>query len=193
MRSVVNRRLAVVPVLAAALFGLVACNSNTPGTATGTPGGGPTTTAGAPTTSSQSSGPSLASLQPCDLLSASVLANLQLTKTDSGTANGARTCGWQKGVDVNGLNGYSAGVDIRDSQGLKDVVTTGFTTTSKKIGSHQAEQLQSTNSGDCIVAIGVTDSSRVDITVNAETDAAKACQVAGQLATVVETQLPSGS
>jgi hypothetical protein len=68
-----------------------------------------------PTSTAGSVGSALAALQPCDLVSASALSQLQLAKTDSGTASGARSCGWQRGVDENGLNGYAAGVDIRDS------------------------------------------------------------------------------
>jgi hypothetical protein len=198
MRSVVNRRFTVVPLLAVAAFGLAACSSSTTGTGTAAPtSGAAPVSSGGSTSSSGGSGTSggsaLAALQPCSLLSSSVLSSLQLSQTDSGTANGARSCSWQKSVDANGLNGYAAGVDIRDSQGLKDVNTSGSTVTSDQIGSHQGQQLQSTDSGDCIVAIGVTNSSRVDVTVNAETDAGKACQVANQLAKVVEPQLPSGS
>lgn len=190
-----NRRSVAVPVLAAVLFGLVACSSGTVGTATPTQGGGPATGSGGGSTSSSSSsgsGDSLASIQPCDLPSSSVLAQLQLTKIGSGTDSGARSCRWQKPVDINGINGYTASVDIRDSQGLSDVNTDGYTVTDDTVGSHQAKELQSSALGDCIIAIGVTDSSRVDVTANAGTDASQACDVVSQLAKAVEPQLPAG-
>jgi hypothetical protein len=192
----VNRRSVALPVLAAAIFGLAACSSGTVGTATPTQGGSPATDGGGPTPSSSDSsgsGASLAALQPCDLISASVLTQLQLAKSDSGSSGGARSCSWQKPVDENGVNGYTAGVDIRDSQGLNDLDTDGFTVTSDEVGSHQAKELQSTVPGDCAVSIGVTDSSRVDVSVNAGTDTSQACSVANQLAKVVEPQLPAGS
>lgn len=197
MRSVVNRRLAVVPVLAAAMFALIACNSSTSGSPNPTTGGGQATTGGnVPTSSaggtSGSSGSTLTSLQPCQLVSSSVLTELQLTQSSSGTVGGARTCSWTKPVDQNGVNGYTAGVDVRDSQGLGDASTNGYTVSPDQVGSHQGKELQSTTPGDCIVIIGVSQHSRVDVSVNAGTDTAKACQVANQLAKVVEPQLPAG-
>ncbi|HVV20119.1 MAG TPA: DUF3558 family protein, partial [Pseudonocardiaceae bacterium] len=159
----------MVPVLAAALFGLVACSNSTPGTAT-TTGGDQTTTAGAgDTTSSSSSGSDgspLASVQPCDLVTSSALSQLGLSGGQTSTQAGARICQWQTPVDQNGNNGAVAGVEIRDHQGLSDVVPNGYTTTTKTLGSHQAEQLRSKSSGDCIDAIGVSDHSRVDVTVS---------------------------
>jgi hypothetical protein len=121
-----------------------------------------------------------------------VLAELQLTPSGSGTTGGARTCSWDRPVDQNGLNGYSTGVDIRDSQGISSANTDGYTVTPDSIGQHQGEQLRATSSADCIVIIGVTSSSRVDVTANANTDTNLACQVANQLAKAVEPQLPAG-
>ncbi|HEX5405091.1 MAG TPA: DUF3558 domain-containing protein [Pseudonocardiaceae bacterium] len=184
-------------MLAAVLFGLVACSSGTVGTATPTQGDGSLATGGGGSSTSSSSSPgsgnSLASIQPCDLATPSVLSQLQLTKLGTSTDSGARSCRYQKPVDVNGVNGYTAGVDVRDSQGLKDVNTDGSTVTDDQIGSHQGKQLKSSIPGDCLVAIGVSDSSRVDVSVNAGTDTNQACDVANQLAKAVEPQLPPGN
>jgi hypothetical protein len=196
----VNRRLAMLSLVAMATLGLAACNSTTTGTGTPQPtvntstGGGsgvtlPDTTSGG----SSSNGAGLAAVQPCDLLNASTQSRFGLSKADSIPVAGARPCTWNKPVDANGLNGYTVEIDIRDSQGLKDVNTGGFTVTQHNVGSHQGKQVQLNAGGSCLVVIGVGDSSRVDVGVTAGTDTAKACQVAGQLATVVETQLPSGS
>jgi Protein of unknown function (DUF3558) len=200
MRSVVNRRLAVLPLFAAAVFGLAACNSTTTGTGTAAPtggsgGGGGTQTstdAGGSTPSSSSGGSGLAALQPCDLITASALTQYQLSKTGSGNEEDARTCTWQKSVDVNGDGGYTTGVDIRENEGLSDVVSSGYTVTDDQVGSHQGKQLQATGGGTCAVAIGVTSKSRVDVHVSGAGDTSQMCQLANNLAKVVEPQLPAG-
>jgi hypothetical protein len=183
----VNRRLTVVPLVATALIALAACSQATTGSgnpaSTTTPGGGTTST-------NTSGGASTASLQPCDLLSASVLSQNQLTKTDSGTQSGARTCAWTKSVDINGNGGYTLGVDIRDSQGLNDTSDAGYTVRPDTIGGHQGKQLE--RSGSCIVAIGVSSTSRVD--VQASGDPGQSCPLANQFAKLIEPGLPgSGS
>lgn len=190
-----KRRLAVVPVLAAAVFGLVACTNNTTGSANPTTGAGQTTTGDSTTTSSGGTGgsSSLASLQPCNLVSATEQSQLQVTQSQSGTESGARYCSWQRPVDQNGQNGYVVAVGLRDSQGLDGVDSNGYTVTSVTIGHHQGKQLQSTSSSGCIVAIGVTAMSRVDVTVTDSTTTTSSCQIANQLAQIVEPQLPSGS
>lgn len=186
-------------MLAAAVFGLVACTSGTPGTANPTSGGGQGTTGGSPTTTAGSAsgsggGAPTLSLQPCNLPSASLLSQLQVTQSGGPSAEaGARTCTWQRPVDQNGVNGYVVGVDIRDSQGLADVNSNGYTVTQDNIGSHQAKQLKATGAGSCGVAVAVSAKSRVDLVATAGTDADMACQLANQLAQDVAPKLPSGS
>jgi hypothetical protein len=133
----------------------------------------------------------LASIQPCDLLSATDISQNQLTKSDSGTGSGARTCGWQNTTADNGF-GYSVSVSIRDSQGLSDINTDGYTMSDDAIGSHQGKQAQSTNGAGCFVAIGVSSSSRVDITATGSNGPAASCQLANQFAKLVEPNLPAG-
>ena len=182
-----NRRLTVVPLVATALFALAACTQATAGS--GNPASTTTPGSGGTSTSSNGGGASTASLQPCDLLSASVLSQNQLTKTDSGTQSGARTCAWTKSVDINGNGGYTLGINIRDSQGLSDTSDAGYTVTPDSIGGHQGKQLE--RSGSCIVAIGVSNTSRVD--VQASGDPGQSCPLANQFAKSIEPQLPGGS
>jgi predicted small secreted protein len=191
----VNRRLAILPLVAMAALGLAACSSTTTGQGTPvtTPGQGGST--GAPSSSGSSGGGSspLASLQPCDLLSSSVLTQFGLTRSSSITIPAARPCNWSKSVDINGENGYAVEIDIRDSQGIKDINSANDTVTEDNVGSHDGRELQATAGGSCTVVIGVSDSSRVDVGVTAGTDTSQACSVANQLAKVVEPQLPAGS
>lgn len=187
-----NRRFAAVPVLAAAVLSLAAC-STTGGTPTPA-GGGPAQTGTAPTSGGGSTGggTSLSSLQPCSLISSSEAANLHLSAQGPDNSASAPSCDWQKPVDTNGQNGYSVGATIWASQGLGDVNTSGYSVTSVQLGGHQGKQLAATAAaGNCLVAIGVSDSSRVDITVNAGTDTNQACQVANQVAQAVAPELPA--
>jgi hypothetical protein len=134
----------------------------------------------------------LTSIQPCNLLSSDVVSQNQLGSPTPGNESGARICSWQNTTANNG-DGYTIGVGIRDSQGIKDVSPDGYTVTPDNIGGHQGRQLQSTQSGTCIIAIGVTNSSRVDVTVNAGTDPVQGCQLANQFAKVVEPNLPAAT
>jgi hypothetical protein len=134
----------------------------------------------------------LASIQPCDLLSADIISQNQLGTPTPANEGGARTCKWQNTTANNG-DGYVVGFGIRDSQGIKDVNTDGYTVTPDNIGSHPGRQLQSTISGSCTIAIGVTNSSRVDVTGVAGTDANQACQLANQFAKLIEPNLPAAS
>jgi hypothetical protein len=191
----VNRRLAILPLVAMAALGLAACSSTTTGQGTPitTPAQGGT--GGSSPSSSGSSGggsSALASVQPCNLLSSATLSQFGLSKTQSITIPAARPCDWTKPVDINGANGYSVEIAIRDSQGIKDINTAGNTVTEDNVGSHDGRLVQADAGGGCIVVIGVGDSSRVDVSV-AGTDTNQACSVANQLAKVVEPQLPAGS
>lgn len=198
MRSVVNRRLAVLPLFAAAVFGLAACNNSTTGTGTPEPtvGGATTSSDGGSTPSStgggSSGGGSLTSVQPCDLLDSSTLSANQLTSAGSSNSSGARSCNYHRSVDINGNNGAAVGIDVRDSQGLKDINAAGFTVTDDNVGGHQGKQAALNAGGGCFVAIGVGDSARVDVQVSATADTTQACQLANTLAKDVEPKLPAG-
>lgn len=184
-----NRRTAALPLVVAALLGVAACTNSTTGS--GTPAPTTNTTqpgSGGPT----SGGPGLASIQPCDLISSNDASQNQLGTATPGNEGGARSCTWENTTANNGV-GYTVGVDIRDSQGIKEVNTDGYTVTPDNIGSHPGRQLQSTLSGSCFIAVEVTNSSRVDVSVNAGTDPVRGCQLANQFAKLVEPNLPAAS
>ena len=182
-----NRRTTVLPFVVAALLGAAACTNSTPGSGTPTTAG--STQPGGPTSSG---GSGLTSLQPCDLISPDIASQNQLGTPTTDNAAGSRGCTWQNTTANNG-DGYVVGTDIRGSQGIKDVNTAGNTVTPDNIGNHPGRQLQSTQATVCLIAIGVTNSSRVDITVTGGTDANQACQLANQFAKLVEPKLPAAS
>jgi hypothetical protein len=78
-------------------------------------------------------------------------------------------------------------IGIRTNVGLSGVLVTGEIT-DITVGHHQAKKLMGAG-GSCIVAIGITSSSRVDVTLNgpSKTDP---CPQALQVAQLVEPKLP---
>jgi hypothetical protein len=182
----VNHRTAVLSLVVAVLLSVAACTSST----SGTPASTANTTQ--PGNSSPAASSALASMQPCDLLSSNDLSQNQLGSPTPENLGGARTCRWQNTTANNG-DGYTIGVGIRESQGINNAGTDTDTVTTDNIGSHPGRQLQSTISGSCIIAIGVTNTSRVDVTVNAGTDPVQGCQLANQFAKLVEPNLPPAS
>jgi Protein of unknown function (DUF3558) len=187
MRSVVNGRLVVLPVMMAALMGLAACTNNTPGNAV-TSSTETSTSANSP--SSTASGSGLAAIQPCDLLTSTELSQNSLTSNGATTGSGARSCSWDDNAYDNGL-GYTAEADVRDSQGLNDFNTAGYSLSDDPIGRHQAKQARQTNGDGCIVSIGVTTTSRVDVTANTgAADINQSCALANKYAKLIEPKLP---
>lgn len=182
-------RFLLVPVIAALALGLAGCSEETPGDATADestdrptiPGGHPSTEP--PTESSEPGGAGTADLQPCDLLSSDDQATLSVPQGVEDEIGSARTCEWQASgqYTITAAVFDDAGLDAVQSQGPK---------TPMKVGAHDA--VQATGGVDtCAVAIGVTDSSRVDVATTAGGDMTKACTVAKQAAQLVEPKLPT--
>jgi hypothetical protein len=185
------KRLVVLASLALAFVSVAACSSPTGGsgiptfTTTGGNGaaGGSSSAAGSVTTSgsggsSGSGGGSLANADPCSLLSSSDAATAGLSAPGTKDQVGA-----EPSCDYVGSNGTLI-VGILTSGGIS-VFGKG---TPVSIGSHQGMQDDQGDTG-CEVAIGVTDSSRVDITATENTGSA--CPQALQVAKLIEPHLPS--
>lgn len=139
---------------------------------------------GIPTKSSPSgsqSGP-LADKDPCDLLSGSETSQLDVGDGESGKIGFGRRCRY-KG------DGTMLDVVIFDTLGLKDQETDGQVKKTK-VGGHDATESQ-TPLGGCVVAIGISDSTRVDIGAAALQDAAKACTLSREAAQLLEPKLPA--
>jgi len=79
-------------------------------------------------------------------------------------------------------------VAIRTNVGLQGFTSAGGTAQNTTVGTHQAKQVID-SAGSCIIGIGVSDSSRVDVTVQpgASEDP---CPAALKLANIVEPKLP---
>jgi Protein of unknown function (DUF3558) len=128
----------------------------------------------------------LGNIDPCSLLADSAASGLGLGqgKPHQVSGSSARLCRWQAS------GSYTVGVVIYDSQGLKDLVGTDRTDL-PAIGKHQTVRYVGADNSVCVVAFGITDSSRVDVqAADNRGDMDKACDAAIQVAQRVEPQLP---
>lgn len=170
-------------VLVAALLLLVAgCSETTQGSPS--PGGSAPATEETTTTSEPPAG--LADLDPCELLDPADLAALQLTGGEGKTVGGARVCRWQRdGATLNET--FTVSAEVFDNQGL-GALNAPDVQELPPIGGHDAARFTDAT-GTCGVSLGVGDSSRVDNTAVGG-DQQLGCQLAEQLATIVERKLP---
>ncbi|MFE9745314.1 DUF3558 domain-containing protein [Saccharothrix saharensis] len=176
-----DSRIAVIGLAAAAFFAVTAC---------GTIEGKPSPNAGAGTQPSTSTGTTpagapaaLDDADPCALVTAEDVERAlgaldgEPRRNDLGTA---RSCEYE--VDKRLLV-----VDIRTNVGLTGVNATG-PVTDLTIGGHRVKAWVS-QGGTCFVVLGVTESSRVDITAQPKTGTQE-CGPAQRLAELVEPKLP---
>jgi uncharacterized protein DUF3558 len=172
------RRLALLAGLAATLIAAAACNSSTPGQPSA---GG--SVAGSPPPTSAAGGNALPVDQPCSLVSQSALSEIGESAPPTPDMVGtAHDCSLT-------TPDFSIGVAIRTDVGLSGFTTNGGTAQNLTIGTHQAKQELDSASGSCVIGIGVTDSSRVDVTVTPGATA-DPCPTASKLATAIEPKLP---
>ncbi|QQQ75531.1 DUF3558 family protein [Saccharothrix sp. 6-C] len=183
-----DSRIVVIGLAAAALFAVTACGAiegtpspnagagTEPSTSTGTTSATTgTTSAGAPA--------ALHDADPCGLVTEEDVERAvgaldgEPRRNDLGTA---RSCEYE--VDKRLLV-----VDVRTNVGLAGVNATG-PVTDQTIGGHRVKSWVS-QGGTCFFVLGVTESSRVDITLQPKTGGVE-CEPAKRLADVVEPKLP---
>ncbi|MFL6118942.1 DUF3558 domain-containing protein [Actinophytocola sp.] len=179
-----------VAVVATLVVLLAGCSESTQGSPT--PGGEPTST---PTSTSEgtteeSSTPAqpsgTADLQPCGILDQSDLAGLQLTGGEQKEVGSARVCRYRRqGATLNET--FTVSIELFDHEGLADLDVPDVQQL-PRIGSHDAAKYTD-ETGTCGVSLGVGDNSRVD-SAAVGGDQQLGCQIAQQLATLVEPKLP---
>lgn len=179
-----NFRPMAVTALIVGLTGLAACSSPTGATS-------PAQSSHAPSSAAAPAGGSLSkSIKPCDLLDSSVLKRNGLTSSGNKPFAGARTCTWTKKVTLN-APGYVIGADIWDTQGIADYNSAGYAITNDPIGHHQVIQAKQTDGDLCDVTIGITKTSRVDISANiSDPNITRACALANKFAKLIEPKVP---
>jgi hypothetical protein len=186
------RRL-LVPALALVALGLAGCSEKTPGTAL--PGNDATTTTTTTTTeeptteesteTSEPQGSPLADVAPCELLTEQGAAALGAGAGAEREVGEARTCRWRvEGATLD--DSFTLDVALYEERGVGDVQ--GTNVARKTIGSHDAVTFTDPT-GLCVVSIATGETSRAD-TLATGGDAQRGCQLAAQLADLVEPQLP---
>jgi hypothetical protein len=128
----------------------------------------------------------LADVDPCGLVDQAALGALGLTGGEEKTLGEARVCRYR--LDGPTLDeSFTVSVELFDTRGLADIVGTNVRQL-PKIGTHDAASFVGPT-GSCGVSLGVSESTRVDSTaVGGEQQ--QGCQVAEQLAALVEPNLP---
>jgi hypothetical protein len=184
-------RVLFLPIVAVMAMALASCSQETsgdatPGDSTGRPtiptGDVGTTEPTEPTETGGGGDSGTAGLQPCDLLTSSEQATFDLGAGSEEVIGPARACLWQASDQ------HSISVGVIDNLGLDDVQSSG-TKQETTVGSHDAVRYDGPL-GTCSFAVGVTDTSRVDVSGVASGDMAKACSIAKQAAELVEPKLP---
>lgn len=181
------RRSVLLLSVAAAVFGLAGCAEETSGSARPNPTSDPTTAATeqSETTTTEEQAGGLADVEPCDLLPASGATQLGLTEGTESSIGQGRTCRWRfEGTTLDDT--FTVDLVLYDERGIDEVVGTNITPTT--IGGHDAVTFND-STGGCIVSIAVGDTSRVDSLATGG-NLQRGCELANQLASAVEPQLP---
>lgn len=173
-----------IALVAIATFAVGGCTSTTPGAASTASD----TSRATPAPTSTTVVDPLAKIDPCSLLDPAVIKQNQLESDKSGTGPGTRYCQWDTGAS--GV-GYNIAINVYDKAGLDQLSTTGTTVTNDPVGRHPGRLSKDTTGGTCLVSIGVTSTSRVDVVgVDYGGQLDRACVVATTVAPSVEQKLP---
>lgn len=189
---------ALLAAVAALLVLVSGCAEQTQGTPTGgdttgnagppsitTDPGAPTETEEPPTGEDEPSG--LADVDPCGLVDQAGLASLGLTGGEGKEIGGARVCRYRHdGASLN--ESFTVSVEVFDSNGIADLAENTTVQELPKVGAHDAVSFVD-EAGVCGVSLGVGEDARVDNTAVGG-DQQQGCQLAAQLAALVEPKLP---
>ncbi|EIE97871.1 DUF3558 domain-containing protein [Saccharomonospora glauca] len=184
-------RFALLPALALLVL-TTACGDGTEGIAQSDPSTEPTPQSQSPSTAPTKSGLS-ATLEPCELL----IPDADMARYGSfhegryREAAGARLCSWQRQDDATAKSGLVISVGVRDSQSVDTLTDVGGGINSGEVNGRSAAEAPDPRYGSCTLAVAVDDHSRVDIGITAMDDVNAACDVAREVAYLVEPRLPT--
>jgi hypothetical protein len=181
----VKRLVAIAGLVAVMLMSAAACNSSTQGepSAQNTTGVGQPSSSD-PTGSAATSGgtTTLPVDEPCSLLSSADLRSIEVsgqpTQDEIGT---------EHACEMDNSNGHII-VGVRTDVGLAGFQSSGGTVHGITVGSHQAKEVLG-DTGTCLIGIGVSDSSRVDVSMTGF-GSGDPCVGALSVAKLVEPKLP---
>ncbi|WP_188316558.1 DUF3558 family protein [Solihabitans fulvus] len=195
MRTSIMRTRGGRSALIALGIGLALSTAACDGTSSGTPrpvsDAGSPSASGTPTGSSANASP-LASIKPCDLLTASDTTPVGITTPGRPeSVGGSPTCRWS----TPGKFSFTLALNLDAS--IRTLNYAGKSPTPVSIGRHSAAELPDSietraNTGDCSVYIAVSDSSsaQIESTVQDTSDTALSCKRAEQIAKLIDSKLP---
>jgi Protein of unknown function (DUF3558) len=178
------RTIAILGVGLGVALLLQACASSTEGTASPADPSSPSVTSRSATSSTPAAnGPSLADLDPCELLRPQEVTELGLPpEGQPDTLAGHPVCFWEE-------PNANLGIYIHPDRGLADLNTNRATRVEDKtIGRHDARLL--VKADGCDVDLAVTEHSTVTIVVLMFDNPSAGCSVAERAAALVEPRLP---
>ncbi|KID28287.1 Protein of unknown function (DUF3558) [Prauserella sp. Am3] len=187
-------RAALLPFVAVAVMTVAACSDSEGGTPEAE--GAPSSHAASSETAAPSSedgagmGTPLSGLDPCSLLGqADVTQFGPVDPPERKKIGTADTCSWTPDrSEVSGERG-TIGVGFRENAGVQDMNDKGMGV--QHTTENGRDYGRSPSPNGCTIAIGVTDTSRVDVVVSGA-DPDKACEMANTLVEVVEPKVPQG-
>lgn len=124
-----------------------------------------------------------ASINPCVLLNATQIRQLDVAPRGPDTLGGSRGCSWTK------TGQYTVSFDVWDHLGIDEMNSDGNPISHHPVGSHDGRQFEGPFGG-CAVSMAITDSSSVDVIVAASNPPVE-CQLADQFAVLIEPELPT--
>lgn len=185
-----THRMLALPLAAVAAISLSACSSQN----SGSPVAGSSTSSAPTSSSSTSSGDPLASADPCSLITQSDESSSQLQPGKAITAAGGRGCRWDRPDDGATIDGYTIQIDIYNNAGIDQLNTAGGgPVTDYSVGKYQGKTFEDTPLSYCVISLGTTSTSRIDIAVNSSQGMAKSCSLVKEVAPIVVSHFPAGS
>ncbi|MFD2803118.1 DUF3558 family protein [Prauserella oleivorans] len=173
----------------------MACSQSEGGTAEpgrGHPFGSVAPTAASSPSSPESSGAgsSLAELDPCSLLDVNDIEKYGPVRQPLPEQVGsARTCQWLPDRGNTAADMPTTFIILRENGGVRDLPDMGQGVQYQELDGREYGRVAGPSG--CVIAIGVTDESRVDVQVTG-VDASRACEMVDELARLVEPKVPHG-
>ena len=190
-----SARAALLPILAVAAFSVAACSDSEGGIAEGDDGAASPSRSspGSASTSAQSEdAASLDSLDPCSVLTTAKVKEfgpIEVGSPERSEVGGAPACTWHGEAGYSTKPVATSSVVIRTDGGV-DVMN------DRGSGVQQTEEngrvfARSPGPDVCTIAIGVTETTRVDVGVSG-VETGQACEIANALVEAAEPNVPRG-
>jgi hypothetical protein len=150
-----------------------------------------TSTTSSQSTNNPSTTPASSSIDPCELLSEEDLGDAGSFDSEYKEEGGARSCYWQQSA-TGGGDVFTFILSVRDTQGIDTVKNIGNGIEQTDVNKRPAVSTQDPKSGDCVLALQIGDTSRIDVIVLGEGDGLDgSCDIAKEIAGRFEVKLPA--